>query len=101
MPQGEKYKLTEEQKDKIASLQGKQAARVVAVRYNISHTMVYKIWKSKRNLKKPIVFPVFLDIIEEIIAEEHRGFNFSPEKMNTKPYRIIFDKTIQHIRKLN
>jgi hypothetical protein len=102
MPRGEKNKLTKEQKERIKSLQGVMGAYLIAEDFGISHTMVYKLWKSKVNQSKPhIEVPHFQDIIDEIRREGLRGFNLAPEKLNDKPYRIIFDKTIQHIRRLN
>ena len=44
MPQGEKNKLTEIQKTEIFDLKGMKSGYKVAKHYNISHTMVYKIW---------------------------------------------------------
>lgn len=47
MPQGEKNKLTNRQKTEIFDLKGQISAYKVAKFYNISHTMVYNIWKQK------------------------------------------------------
>lgn len=50
---------------------------------------------------KQIKEPLFQDIIDEIKRERIPGFNLTGKKVNTKPYRIIFDKVITKIRELN
>ncbi|KKN86508.1 hypothetical protein LCGC14_0266840 [marine sediment metagenome] len=101
MPRGEKDKLTDAQKDRIMILKGVMSAYLVAEEFGVTHTTIYNVWKSKRNQKKPLYVPTFTDIINEIREEGIKGFNLSPEKLNDKPYRMIFDMTIEHIRRLN
>ena len=55
MPKGEKNKLTDKEKKEIFNLKGKKSAYAIAKQYHISHTMVYKIWRTGINQKKPIV----------------------------------------------
>lgn len=57
MPKGEKNKLTAEQKEEINSLKNQESAYKIAKRFNVSHTMVYKIWKKDTsNQKKPFFY---------------------------------------------
>jgi len=51
--------------------------------------------------RSAIIEPIFEDIIREIKREKLKGFNLTGKKVNTKPYRIIFDKTMKQLRKLN
>ena len=101
MPKGEKNKLTDEQRRQIYWLKDKQPNGKTARQFNISPTMVSKIQKDARYQNEPLRFPLFSDIINDIQEEGIRGFNLSPEKMNDKPYRIIFERTCQKIRELN
>ena len=57
LPKGEKNKLTDEDKVRILDMKGIRSAYAVAEDFNVSHTMIYKIWKKNdRNQRKPDVF---------------------------------------------
>lgn len=49
MPQGEKNKLTKEQREEIVTLQGKESGHKVAEKFGVSHTAIYKLWRKKGN----------------------------------------------------
>lgn len=48
MPQGEKNKLSNVQKEQIRALKG-QSSYKVGEQFGVSHTMILKIWKSNSN----------------------------------------------------
>lgn len=50
-----------------------------------------------------IKFPLFMEIVDEIVEEKIRGYNFDPAKRSPhyKPFLIFFEKTLKHIKKLN
>lgn len=54
LPKGEKNKLTAEQREEIKSLRGQESAYKIAKQFNVTHTAVYKLWKTHdRNQQKP------------------------------------------------
>ena len=71
LPKGEKNKLTTEDKTEILKLKGTKSAYAIAEDFNVSHTMIYKIWKKQDgNQKKPNILPgIDTQILKKLIPE--------------------------------
>lgn len=99
MPQGEKNKLTKEQRKEILALHGKESGHKVAECFGVSHTMVYKIWKKKTNgLQKPN--PIDLGLVQKFVDLFKKVTTHIPENERTTFTESLKEFEKQRIKEL-
>jgi len=66
MPQGEKNKLTESDKEEIFAYKGVKSAYKLADEFGVSHTAIYNVWKPKKK-SKMVSKKIDTDILRRMI----------------------------------